>query len=292
MATVMAVMTALLCGGVPATASSDLEEALLDLLVDGGIPELKAVLEAGADVRAGLLEGNTALHMAVMLGREPDFIKVLLEVGADPHQRNDHGQTVLMLAERSEYRDELIAMMNTHASVQADLAGISSASPVVGGKCGAFVVYNSAGYPNYPEMVQKDIWSWAWNASSAQAAWDSAKTGCVKRWMNYGGQADMAELYCRELSGLFCTDKADFEDWGVDPDSHNRCGALGIGDDHISFSHYYSGPTHVYRVGKGPTNKAAEQDALRKCRNVGARGRNNPVSNCRILPRSTVCNSP
>ena len=158
----MAVMTALLCGGVPATASSD-KEALFDLLVEGGIPELKAVLEAGADVRARLLEGNTALHLAVMLSREPDFIKVLLEAGADPHQTNDHGQTVLMLAERSKYRDELISMMNTHASAQTYIA------VTIGSK------------DEDPNTRSGYVWSLGWNFPTRKVAIDTVVQKCLDR---------------------------------------------------------------------------------------------------------------
>ena len=181
--------------------------------------------------------------------------------------------------------------MKQRPSLTAYISSASRADDA--GKCGAFVVYNSAPYPrnHYPDMPDKDIWTWAWNASTAKEAHDAAKRGCLKRWMESGARADQAEVFCQELTGLFCTDKADFEGWGVDADSHNRCGALAIGDDHITYSRYYSGPTHMYRVGKGPTKNAAKQDALRKCRNVGAQDAHNPVSNCRIAPNTAVCNS-
>ena len=177
----------------------------------------------------------------------------------------------------------------------AERATANSDSPAVAGKCGAFVVYNSGPYPreHYPDMPDEDIWSWTSDHPTAQAAWDAAKSGCLERWAKKNFSVDHAEYFCQELAGIFCTDKAELEGWGVDVDSHNRCGALAQGDDHISYSRYYSGPTYVYRVGMGPTKKAAEQDALRKCQNIGTLGLgiDNPVSNCRLVPRTTVCNS-
>ena len=178
----------------------------------------------------------------------------------------------------------------------AERAAADSDSPAVAGKCGAFVVYNSGPYPreHYPDMPDEDIWTWTWDRPTVQAARDAAKSRCLERWAKKNFSVDQAENFCQELAGIFCTDKAELKGWGVDVDSHNRCGALAQGDDHISYSRYYSGPTHVYRVGKGPTKKAAEQDALRKCRNAEAdkhQGNNNPVSNCRIAANTAVCNS-
>ena len=178
----------------------------------------------------------------------------------------------------------IAAFAPTAAAAQSDTGA---------GKCGAFVVYNSSPYPreHYPDMPDEDIWSWTWDHPTAQAALDAAKGGCLKRWAKKNVSVDQAEYFCGRLAGIFCTDKAALKGWGVDADSHNRCGALAKGDDHITYSHHYSGPTHMYRVGMGPTKKAAGQDALRKCRDIGTQARYNPVSNCRLVPRTTVCNS-
>ena len=83
----------------------------------------RTLLEAGADPNIQeTVEGDrgfstsdyglTALHHAVKAHRNPEFVKLLLEYGADPEIRTNRGKTPLDLAKRSAFgRDELVPLM-------------------------------------------------------------------------------------------------------------------------------------------------------------------------------------
>ena len=168
--------------------------------------------------------------------------------------------------------------------------------PASAGRCGAFVVYNSGPYP-YKWLPQRDFRAWSWNYPSPDAAREAAQKECLKQWEkekpNLAPQPQNAlgsgEWYCKDLIGVFCTDKTDLEGWGVVPESHNPCGALAIGDDYITWSNHRN-VSHVYKAGMGPTKHEAEQAAVRNCMKKETRyASGNPVHNCRVV--ASVCNA-
>ncbi len=55
------------------------------------------LLDAGADVHATDLEGNTPLHLAI---QHLNVVQTLLDYGADANALNDEGYTPLMLIQR------------------------------------------------------------------------------------------------------------------------------------------------------------------------------------------------
>ena len=59
--------------------------------------EIKALIAAGADVNARGDLGNTPLHCAVVQGHI-ETVKLLLENGASPKERNEFGESVIDVA--------------------------------------------------------------------------------------------------------------------------------------------------------------------------------------------------
>ena len=67
--------------------------------VRGDVGELRALLEAGAEVNAKAERGNTALHEAVSQGH-PAVVKLLVQYGADAKIKNELGETAIDIARR------------------------------------------------------------------------------------------------------------------------------------------------------------------------------------------------
>ena len=63
--------------------------------------DLKAELEAGADVKARNLYGYTPLHIAAYIG-SPESVQILLEAGADANAKDEDGSTPWDLAQDNE----------------------------------------------------------------------------------------------------------------------------------------------------------------------------------------------
>ena len=64
--------------------------------------DVKAKLEAGADVMARDAYDQTPLHFAAEYGEESGVIETLLEAGADPKVINDDGKTPWDLAKLND----------------------------------------------------------------------------------------------------------------------------------------------------------------------------------------------
>ena len=59
-----------------------------------GLPEnIQALLEAGTDVMARNVHGETPLHLAAWMGEKSGVIESLLEAGSDPKAINGYGET-------------------------------------------------------------------------------------------------------------------------------------------------------------------------------------------------------
>ena len=64
--------------------------------------DVKAKLDAGADVMARTKYGWTPLHYAAEFGRKAGVIKALLEAGADPKAKDQNGKTPWDLAQSND----------------------------------------------------------------------------------------------------------------------------------------------------------------------------------------------
>jgi ankyrin repeat protein len=65
---------------------------------------VKAMLEAGADLRVEAQNGQPPLHWAI-LERKPSIVRLLLEAGADPAAKNVYGEDAYKVAAETRDRE-------------------------------------------------------------------------------------------------------------------------------------------------------------------------------------------
>ncbi|XP_073404296.1 ankyrin repeat domain-containing protein 22 [Dendrobates tinctorius] len=70
---------------------------------------IRLLLNAGVNVNASDSEGNTALHYACKM-KSQSIVPILLEAKADPHIRNEAGETCIEIAERLRFKKILHLM--------------------------------------------------------------------------------------------------------------------------------------------------------------------------------------
>ena len=73
--------------------------------------DVRQCVEAGAELDARDVLGNTPLHLAVGEGASPNVVQVLLNAGANPNVRNDYGMTPLHVVPGIETRPEVVRML-------------------------------------------------------------------------------------------------------------------------------------------------------------------------------------
>ena len=88
--------------GFAAGFKKGMGSALLHLaIVNGDLESTEAELKKGVDINwKSLLEGNTALHVAVS-EKQNELLKFLLEKGADASLKNNEGKTPLDVAKET-----------------------------------------------------------------------------------------------------------------------------------------------------------------------------------------------
>jgi len=95
----------------------------------------RILLENGADTNRDVFYGDTALHMAVRLGKSPDgvkMVKLLLEYGADVNMRNSSGKTPMdIAAEKLHDREDVFFILDAHGGIMAKTTFCKSNDTVV-----------------------------------------------------------------------------------------------------------------------------------------------------------------
>ncbi len=77
----------------------DLNNKLFNASIQGKISRAKDLIRLGADVNAVGLSDSRPLHIASsIIGDRPEFVKLLIESGAELNPQNDEGQTPMHLA--------------------------------------------------------------------------------------------------------------------------------------------------------------------------------------------------
>ena len=79
---------------------------LQQAVVEGKLDMVKALLEAGADVKLKNHRGDSILHYAFERWYNMDIIKMLVEYGADVDEKNSYGETPLYLSVSQDKGDE------------------------------------------------------------------------------------------------------------------------------------------------------------------------------------------
>ena len=107
----------------------DNEEVPQPVKKDGGSPLIEAVrkgyesigditvlIEAGAALDSTDQDGNTPLHLAVILGY-PDFVPKFIRAGADVNIRNNKGESALVLTAQNGYEDIVGGLVDAGAKI-------------------------------------------------------------------------------------------------------------------------------------------------------------------------------
>ena len=96
------------------------DENFFDLCRSGSASEVKAALEAGADVKAKDAGGATPLMRAAATNNDPEVIKMLLDAGADVNAKDKGNWTALMMAAATNKSPEVIkSLLAVGADVNA-----------------------------------------------------------------------------------------------------------------------------------------------------------------------------
>ncbi|MDE0523482.1 MAG: ankyrin repeat domain-containing protein [Boseongicola sp.] len=106
------------------------------------VEDVRQCVEAGAELDARDVLGNTPLHLAVGEGANPDAVQVLLDAGADPNARNDYDVTPLHVAPGTGTWPEVVRMLlSAGADPNAlDRHGLTPLHLAAGGGAGAEAV--------------------------------------------------------------------------------------------------------------------------------------------------------
>src|SRR5208337_5502443 len=98
------------------SAIAGVNEDLWQAAKRGDLPEIKSLLDKGAEVNAKNDNGSTAL-MAASLQGHPEIVQALLAKGAEVNAKNNNGSTALMAACLQGHREIVEALLAKGAEV-------------------------------------------------------------------------------------------------------------------------------------------------------------------------------
>jgi len=103
-------------------AAADLESRLFDAVANEGVPAIKSLLDAGADVNALNGGGDSSLILASDQNN-PGMVKLLIGAGANINAKDANGQTALMRAISVDFiaQDQYLATIKALINSESDL---------------------------------------------------------------------------------------------------------------------------------------------------------------------------
>src|ERR1700751_3092601 len=101
-------------------AQPDSNSSLIQAIKTADLPSVQKLLNEGVDCKCKDAGGNSALMLATLYAT-PEVMKVLLDSGADPNDRNKAGATALMWAIGDLEKVRLLVDRGAKVNAQADV---------------------------------------------------------------------------------------------------------------------------------------------------------------------------
>ncbi len=112
------VIAALLAG------ASFAQPALHDVVREGSVEDVRAAIQAGANLEVRDVLGGTPLMAAAGFNANPDVVRLLLDAGANVEARSENGSTPLMLAARYNTNPAVLrVLVDAGANIEARTGG-------------------------------------------------------------------------------------------------------------------------------------------------------------------------
>ena len=103
-----------------ATVSRGLEKRINLVIKQNNLPELAKILDQGLNVDTQNRDGQTLLMIAGANSGSFSIMKLLLERGANPNERNSKGNSVLMFTVGNIHESELLARYDVDPTYRVD----------------------------------------------------------------------------------------------------------------------------------------------------------------------------
>jgi TonB family protein len=103
--------------------------SLIGAVIEGDTEAVRALLAAGSDVNETTSEGRTPLILAILFGRI-QIMTLLLEAGADPHQRDSLGLNAVDWADRKGFAEGVKLLTQRHGQKQETPPVTRSTDPI------------------------------------------------------------------------------------------------------------------------------------------------------------------
>lgn len=162
---------------------------------------VRLLLERGGD--ANEHPGRPVLHHAVIRGRSPEFVRLLVEHGADPRRRDRDGRTALQLALRRGHDDLVATLRELGAPDDADAADLALNAIASGGApiASATVELDGDARDVLIELAMRDAGALSRVVDAVgpdfSAQWGGGPRGTLLHQASWFGRPDYVELLLR-----------------------------------------------------------------------------------------------